>query len=161
MRNLDELNINEGGRPVRRPRPTRDQLSMVERFVGAKLPAAYIALLLYSNGGHPEIDTFIVGNNEHATWDVCRFFHLAPEESLPEATTNLLWQYRHRWKNAPQKILPIACDGGGNLICLDLTDTGAGRVVLWVHDEPNIPLLHVADSFDQFIDGLTTNPDYT
>lgn len=158
MRNLSELNMNEGGKPVTRPQPTPDQISFVENLVGAKLPSSYVAFLTFSNGGCPELDTFYFEvEDSRQEWAADRFFHVSSELKLTE---NVVWNYKHRWDGAPREILPIARDGGRNLICLDLTETGRGRVVLWVHDVPNQPLLAVAGSFEEFIDLLTVNPDY-
>ena len=159
MRDLSELNINEGGSPVTRPRPAPSQIAFVEDLVGAELPSSYIALLMFSNGGCPELDTFYVETVEGSRqpWAIDRFFHVFSDL---DSTENVVWSYRHRWSSARRAILPIGRDGGGNLICLDLTEPAAGRVVLWVHDVPGYLLLPVADSFEEFIDALTVNPDY-
>jgi hypothetical protein len=158
MRDFKELNINEGGKPVTRPQPTPAQIAYVEKLVGAKLPPSYIALLMFSNGGHPELDTFYFeAEGSRQEWAVDTFFHISSD---PESTESVVRKYRHRWKGAPRQVLPIAEDGGGNLICLDLTDSQGNKVVLWVHDVLGQPILHVAGSFEEFIDLLTTNPNY-
>jgi hypothetical protein len=158
MRDLNELNINEGGKPVTRPRPTPDQISFVEDLVGTKLPPSYIAFLMFSNGGHPELDTFrFEAQGFLQEWGVDVFFYISSDI---DSTENIVWNYEHRWSDAPKGILPIADDGGGNLICLDLTEPGSGKVVLWIHDVPDQTLLPIADSFEEFIDLLVENPDY-
>jgi hypothetical protein len=158
MRDLRELNINKGGRPVTRPRPTPGQLAYVEHLVGAKFPPSYVALLRFSNGGHPEVDTFYFeAEGVRHEWGIDRFFHISSDI---ESVENVVWHYRHRWKGAPRGMLPIADDGVGNLICLDLSEIGDGKVVLWVHDDPDQPLLVAADSFEALIDSLVMNPDY-
>lgn len=157
MRDLNELNINKGGRPVTRPQPTPDQISFVENLIGATLPCSYIALLMFSNGGHPQVDTFYVeveGSREE--WSISHFFHISSDLN---STENVVWNYKHRWSGAPQGIVPIADDGIGNLICLDLTEPGIDRVVLWVHDPP-LGLVPVADSFETLIGSLVMNPNY-
>lgn len=158
MRDLNELNINEGGKPVTRPQPTPSQIAFIENLVGAKLPSSYIAFLMFSNGGCPELDTFYIeAEGSRQEWAADRFFHVSSDS---DSTESVVWNYQHRWSGAKREILPIARDGGGNLICLDLTEPGSDRVVLWVHDVPGQPLLPVADSFEEFIDLLTMNPDY-
>lgn len=158
MRDFSELNINEGGKPVARPRPTPDQISFVEKLISAELPSSYIALLMFSNGGHPELDTFYFeAEGSRQEWSIGRFFHISSDL---ESTENVVWNYKNRWSGAPREFLPIADDGGGNLICLDLTDPGNNRVVLWVHDIPDQPIVYIAGSFKEFIEALTTNPDY-
>jgi len=159
MRDLNELNINEGGKPVTRPQPTSDQLSLVEKLVGTKLAESYVTFLMFSNGGCPELDTFyyLASDGSRQEWGVDVFFHISSDIN---STENIVWNYKHRWRGAPKEILPVADDGGGNLICLDLTKTGGDKVVLWVHDVPGQPLLPIADSFEEFIDLLMINPDY-
>jgi hypothetical protein len=157
MRDLKELNINEGGKPVTRARPTADQIAYIENLVGVKLPASYITLLMFSNGGHPQLDTFYFkAEGSLQEWGIGVFFHISWDFESPE---NIVWNYARRWSGADKGILPIADDGVGNLVCLDLTNAGNQRVVLWVHD-PGPKLLSVAGSIEEFIDGLTTNPDY-
>jgi len=159
MRDSDELGISDGGgKPVTRPRPTRELVALVESTIGAGLPPSYVLFLDYSNGRCPGLGTFYVeAGQSHQEWGVDHFFHICSDL---DDYRNIMWQYRHRWANAAREILPIADDGSGNLICLDLTESGNGRVVLWVHDEPGQPILRVASSFEEFIDLLTVNPDY-
>jgi hypothetical protein len=157
MRDLNELNINEGGRPVTRPQPTPEQLAFVENLVGAKLPRSYVAFLMFSNGGGPEVDTFYFeAEGVRYEWGINEFFHISSDHA---STESVVWNYTHRWSGAQREVLPIADDGVGNLICLDLSETGNEKVVLWVHD-PVQPLLSVADSFETLIDSLVMNPDY-
>src|SRR5207249_1955472 len=153
--------LNEGGRPVTTPPPTSNQVALVERLVGVKLPETYVEFLRFSNGGHPEVDTFdFDAAGRHMEWGINRFFRLSTGPMAgSDDGEDVISQYQHRWPGAPREILPIAGDGLGNLICLDLTKEGNGRVVLWVHDR-EWPLLQVAESFEELIDALRLNPDY-
>jgi hypothetical protein len=158
MRNLRELNINEGGELVTLPPPSPEQIALVEQAVGKCLPTSYVEFLRFSNGGHPELDTFrIESGGKQYEWGVDRFFHISDDL---DSTEDVMWNYRNLPGDPPRTLLPIGCDGGGNLIFLDLSEDGDGRIFFWVHDDPNLPLLHVADSFEEFIDMLTLNPDY-
>ncbi len=158
MRDLNELNLNEGGEPVSLPAPTPGQLRSVEELVGRRMPSAYIDFLMFANGGSPEVDTFYVeidGNRED--WNVNHFFRISTDPNRPD---DVIWNYRHLQASAPRQILPIADNGGGDLICLDLTEESNSRVLLWIHDKPEDRLHLVANSFEEFVDSLTTNPDY-
>ena len=171
MRDLHELKLSVYGEPVTTPPPTADQLSLVERLIGAKLPAAYVEFLRFSNGGYPQLRTFYVEVEEKGyreTWSISSFFSITSDDLLTEDTEEVPWNYWHRWDEAPREVLPIACTAFGDLICLDLTPEGNGRVVLWAHEVPEwargtLPaadvLLPVAPSFEAFIDSLTTDPD--
>ena len=158
MRDLAEINLNDGGRPVTRPAPTSAEIAAVEDLIGRRLPSDYLAALAHSNGGHPELDTFPVtlGGVEQ-TWSLDTLFHLGPDV---DSSDNVIGAYRRRPRDWPPEIVPIGDDGGGDLLALDLTDAGSGRVVLWVHDEPGAALAQVANSVESLIDSTTVNPDY-
>jgi hypothetical protein len=153
MRDFGEIGIKHLGSRPALPAPTQDQVELVERLIGAKLPASYIAFLMSSNGGYPEVSMFrdrTKGSCQE--WEVDHFFHIFSDLN---STNNVVWQYRHRWNGAAREIVPIADDGLGNLVCLDLTESEAARVIVWVHDDPDLPFVEVADSFEEFVDSLT------
>ncbi len=155
MRDLNELEIWHIGEPM--PPPTSEQIAFVENLVGTKLPESYVMFLSFSNGGRPEARIFYDRTpGSYEEWEVDRFFHLSSDT---DSTESVIWNYQHWWFDAPKEILPIAEDGSGNLICLDLTEQGGGRVIVWVHDDPDLPIVEVADSFEEFIDSLTLPPD--
>ncbi len=171
MRDLHELKLNIHGEPVTISPPTAHQLAVVERLVGTKLPAAYVEVLHFSNGGYPELDTFYVEVEEKGyreAWSVNNFFSITSDDPLTEDTDEVLWNYRHRWDEAPREIVPIARNAFSDKICLDLTPEGNGQVVLFAYQLPEwargaLPaadvLLPVAPSFEAFIDSLTTDPE--
>ena len=57
MRDLSELNINDGGEQVQRSAPARDVVEAFQAQFDVALPLDYLRLLSYSNGGHPELDS--------------------------------------------------------------------------------------------------------
>lgn len=155
MRDLAELNINEGGRPVNRPAPTDDVISSFETRYGVVLPKEYLRLLRYSNGGHPELDSIEpVGRPGAARWAVNRFYHLDGDT----ASTAGLWSAMERWRpELGKNAIPIAEDGGGNQFFLDLT-TSPPAMKVCVHDE-GFAIVDIAPSLEAFIDALATDPD--
>lgn len=155
MRDLSELDMGFFSRPEM-PSPTEDQIAFVEGLIGAKLPASYIDFLLFSNGGKPAVPHYFYDRTEGSRydWRVDLFFHISSDL---DSLDNVVWNYQH-WGAAPREVLPIAEDGLGNYVCLDLTEPGKDRVILWVHDDPDLPFLEVADSFEEFIDSLTSCP---
>jgi hypothetical protein len=158
MRDLRELNLNEIGTVADRRPPTARQIAAVEQLIGASLPESYLTFLRFSNGGHPELDTFTLPTGEE--WAVNTFFHIASDTAATDDCEDVMWCYHHRWPGAHRALLPIANDGGANLFCLNLEGNRHGEVVVQVHDEPGFPQVHLADSFDEFVDGLALNPDY-
>lgn len=148
MRDLQELNINEKGWPVDRPAPSQSDVESFENVIGASLPDDYKALLNHSNGGHPELDTFVpVGANPDNTWAVNRFYHLNPDCTSLDG----LWGAFEKWKNVLGKgLVPVASDSGSNQIVLDFNEGVEPSVKLCIHDQ-NFKLIDVASSFGAFL----------
>lgn len=155
MRDLKELNLNEGGKPVPWPRPTAEQVREFEERFGVRLPDEYLSLLRYSNGGHPEKDSFRpAGATEDVLWGVNRFYHLTDDHTDLEG----LWRATEEWQSViGKKLVPVANDAGGNQLVLAF-DRHPPSVKICIHDE-NFRLLHVADTFGEFIDLLVRDPD--
>ena len=88
MRDLHELKMNEGKRPIAagklviRPAPTEEQIMRLESRYGVKLPIDYVSFLRFSNGGHPQLCAFLP---KEASWpDICLvnvFYHLDDDET--------------------------------------------------------------------------------
>lgn len=155
MRNLSELNVNEGGMPTRRAAPTDAVIEAFQAHFGVRLPEDYLKLLRHSNGGHPELDSIQpVGRLGAARWAVNRFYHLDDDR----ASASSLWVATERWRHILGAFtLPFAVDGGGNQFFLDLR-TSPPAVKLCVHDE-NFSVIEIAPSFEAFVDALSVDPD--
>ena len=171
MRDLQELKLNDAGAPVITAPPTKQQLAYLEHLVGAPLPPAYVEFLQFSNGGHPQLNSFFIevrAEGYREQWSVDNFFSISSDDPDVEDTDEVLWRYNHRNDTLTQEFLPIADNGIGDTIYLDLTREGHGRVVLCARERPAwargaLPasdvLLPIAASFEEFIDLLTLNPD--
>jgi hypothetical protein len=155
MRDLSELNINEGGHKVRRPPPTLAHVRAFEHHFGVSLPDDYIQLLRHSNGGHPEVDSFApLAAPDASRWSVNRFYHLDDDT----ASTTSLWLATERWRPIIGRLaIPFASDGGGNQFFLDLAIAPA-PVRVCVHDE-NCRFITLASSFAAFVNGLHSDPE--
>lgn len=156
MRDLDELNVNEGGRPVTRRPPTATEIAAFESEHGVSLPDAYLRLLRHANGGHPELDSFVPADSDDDTdrWQVNSFYFLDADAEHPES----LWRAARAWRAVlGDRRIPVAQDGGGNQIYLDCT-TAPAAVRLSVHDAGFSSRL-VAPSFEAFLDLLGDDPD--
>jgi hypothetical protein len=155
MRDLNELNMNEGGQPVTRQPPTDAQVADFDSHFGVILPKEYVAFLRHSNGGHPEQNSFRPkGLVEDVRWGVNRFYHLSQDQNDLEG----LWGAATEWRQViAGNTIPIGNDGGGNQLLLSF-DHAPPSVEICIHDE-NMRLIHVADSFGEFIDMLTEDPD--
>lgn len=156
MRDLAELNINDGGERVTRLPPSDSVIAEFERECGLKLPGQLLKLLRHSNGGHPELDSYDPdGIDSPNSFGVDKLFHLSDEKDSPYS----LWEAIRVWRPyIGDNALPFAEDGGGNIAFLDLSANPAPVRVCW-HDE-NFRTGFLAQSFEMFIDGLTLDPDY-
>lgn len=151
MRELSELNINEGGRPVTRPAPTEALFADFESKTGRQLPAELRGLLQFANGGHPELDSVAGSEGQFV---VNAFYHLTPDDHGPES----LWYAVQHWTPIlGQAALPFADDAGGNQFFLDLSSNPA-VVRFCVHDEA-MRIVDISASFEAFIDSLEIDPD--
>jgi hypothetical protein len=82
----------------------------------------------------------------------------------PEESCNLDWNMDVFNGRLPANLLAIACDDGGDLICLSLFGDDAGSVLFWdFYNEPAEPsyvnVYRIAESFAAFIEGLRPLPD--
>jgi hypothetical protein len=152
MRNLAELNINHGGRPVMRPPPTQENIRDFEKAFGLKLPPLHLQLLMHANGGHPELNSYENSTNGNQT-AINHFYHLSDDRSSARSMWKI--KYDHR-KYMSKTVLPFAEDGGGNLICLE-SGTERNPISIYLHDE-DFKGVHLAESFEDFIDQLKIDP---
>jgi cell wall assembly regulator SMI1 len=155
VRDLVELKISEGGQPVTRPAPTQEEVAKFEAHMGALLPQDYVQFLAFSNGGQPQIDSFVPqGGEANDMWDVAGFYHLSSDREDPDC----LWNVYEVWRPyMGANRVPVACDGGGNQIVLNLGQDPAS-VEICIHDE-DFRMFPVAASFSQFLDLLCVDPD--
>jgi len=156
MRNLSELNINEGGKAVTRPAPTVDTVKAFQSHFGIVLPDEYLKLLQYSNGGHPELDSIQpVGRPEAQRWSVSWFYELDDDRD----STTSLWYATAAWRSIlGRDALPFAEDQLGNQFFLDLS-LSESAVKICIHDD-NFSIADLAPSFEAFLDGLSRDPEF-
>lgn len=151
MRNLSDLNINEGGRPSPRPPASSKVIEDFENEFGVEFPESYKCLLRFANGGHPELDSIDGGNGQFA---INQFYHLTNEDRGPES----LWYAAKHWRQIlGTKAVPFANDGGGNQFFFDTQDSPPS-VKLCLHDA-DMKIVLISDSFEEFIDSLEIDPD--
>lgn len=155
MRDIKELNISGNYEAA----PTDQQLELVEKLIGAKLPESYRNFLHRVNGGKPQLNSFLSefeGNEQR--WTMDRFLHLAATAAATNDSEDVVWAYQQQNNKTARELLPVILDNEGNYYCLDLGQEFYGRLVLLSRQEPEFSFLPIADSFEQFVDGLTANP---
>jgi cell wall assembly regulator SMI1 len=143
------------------PPTTPAAIEAFERDRGIVLPNAYKDFLLATNGGVPETPAFPVeGMPQSQIWIIQVFYGIG----VRVPTNELAYGYDLYTGGFPPGIVPIAGDGMGNYICLDLRN-GQERVAFWDHrhfwgtgEWRESDLYHVADSFAEFLGSLRPNP---
>jgi hypothetical protein len=144
LRNLAELNINEGGRPVARRPPLAEDVERFEKRFKVEVPAELRMLLEHANGGHTELDT-LLETADHGRHAINRFHHLGHDE----APGGLVYAMVHWRSILGDGALPFASDGAGNPF---FVDPGDGSVMICLH--PEMQVVRLSGSFSEFIDGL-------
>ena len=151
MRDPIELNISQAvGEP-----PSETLVELFEDRFQVKLPVEFVKLLHYSNGGYPELDSFIpkAAASQHFR-GVDRFYGLTADREH----VSKLWGATAAWQSsAGKQIVPIAHTAGGDQIVL-LYESTPPSVWLCLHDE-GFKMTLVADSFSEFIDMLCEDPE--
>lgn len=142
---------------------SEEDIGSVERQLGLKLPTHYRDFLMQYNGGRPTPRAYPIEGLANNPFGVVQVFF---GFDLDEETSNLTWIYECFQGRISANLLPIACDDGGNLICLSLWGDDAGAVVYWDHEnessEPSYDnVCRIAGSFHEFLDGLREFPEYT
>lgn len=127
-----------------------------EANLGSPLPRAYRRFLLSSNGGVPVPNTVDVPGFSQSPTDVQEFFGL----DLETDTSCIDWNTDALKERLDPRLVPIACDSGGNVFCLSLRLADELAVTYCdleaVYGDPGkAPPEHpVAADFDQFLGRL-------
>lgn len=135
--------IKEGGSSI-----CEEQILMIEKLIGADLPEDYRRFLLAYNGGIPTPNVIDINGLPGSPTDVQVLFGINRETE----SSNLEWNFNlivDRCQNL--RLLPIACDSGGNLFCLKMHSATAIEVVYCDLDDMDCSLYPVAMSFNAFM----------
>lgn len=131
-----------------------DMLRGAELLFGVTFPADYRECVRVNHGGHPEPRGFTVRGASGA-WGSC----LPALLSLDWRRSENVWAVLSGLAvdgQLPDKLFPIAEDGGGDLLCLDFRgDTSTPPVVYWSHDVGGAEaVVQVATSFAELLSML-------
>jgi len=143
--------------------PDASELAVIERELGVALPPSFVDFLRVANGGSPEYSINVPPGPDGEELMFCDLFVAGKDRDGEYGAGTLLGEIReHRnLYNIPVEVLPFARDGGDNVVFLDLTVQGGGRVVAFVHGLPawtggheDDRLVEVAPGFDEYISNL-------
>jgi len=139
-------------------RPTSNQeIDLFEKDLNIKLPTEYRNWLLKFNGGSPRPRVFEFRlDGEEASSCVAWFY--AIDEGRINNLRKTIEVFKLNDVRMPVDLLPIACDPGGNQICLGYQGDNLGKVFFWDHEQEcggeydNCYL--IANSFNEFLANL-------
>jgi len=137
------MEINNRG-----PRISPADIAALEAKLNAKLPSTYREFLSLYNGGDPTPDIVDVPDAPGMPTDVQVFFGVGRSIESSDLSWNLAMISERCHTN---RVLPIACDSGGNLFCLAVEHGLATAVVYCDLDGTDCAFYPVAPSFDAFV----------
>ncbi len=138
----------------------KNSLKTLDEKIGRKVPEEIRWILGQSNGGYPKLTVFpISGLRDNEDGEI-RYFYGVDE--TPDR--DLAWALENYEGRMLPELFPFACNGSGDEICLVTEGKKAGQVVFWdSYGEKKKPtwknVYKIADTFEEFIDGLTEYSD--
>ena len=137
-------------------KPISDKdLEKFEHQIGAKLPIAFREFLQKYNGGVIRPSGFRYANEGIDNFGYIRHFFSITDEN---EYNSLLKQFKMSQSYLPNRLLPIADDGLGNLICISIKGSDIGKIYFADHDIPEEEeenLFVIADNFVSFLESLS------
>lgn len=136
---------------------TREDISEFASRHEIVLPDAYVAFLLKNNGGRPEPGAFPIHGMPDNPFGIIEVFHGINSKN---DTDDLGWILAEVCTYTPKGLVPIACTGTGDYVCIDLRRPNS-PVVFWdtkpswgnnIWNEKD--LYPVAESFESFLEEL-------
>jgi hypothetical protein len=145
---------------------TRGKVEFVERTLGYRLPAAYIALMKSQNGGIPKRTNHRTA--ERTSWAedhiaITGIYGIGNAKpcSLCGQSGNQLWL--DEWEYPPIGVYFADCPSGGHdMLCLDYRECGpeGEPAVVHVDQESDFKITLVAKNFETFIRGLQGDEEF-
>lgn len=130
------------------PRIGLAQIIAFEAALGAVLAQDYRDFLLEFNGGAPTPDIVDVPGASGSPTDLQVFFGI----NRATESSDLVWNLSLVADRIPQhRLVPIACDSGGNLFCLKVVRGVTSEVVYCDLDSAQVSTYFVAPSFGEFV----------
>lgn len=140
---------------------TEDQLTAAEADLGLTLPPDYRAFLLRHNGGLARHVTFHFRNKKGKSQEAWLgwIYSVGHEGKLDPLDAELVTSYKERPSGLPIGMLPVAFAwyaGNDGFVCIGCQRPDTGKVFFRPNVDADKDILYsVADSWPEFLDGLT------
>lgn len=147
--------------------PTEEEINAIETLLEAKLPQEFLDFLTFANGGTFNYCIEIPQINDVLSF--CSIFSTKDKNSFDNIYETFIYEIKEYRKsfNLPPQVLPFAVDGGGSPLFLDLTESGKGRIVAFVHGLPEWTgragedaFIEIASGFDSYLEKLSECEDF-
>jgi hypothetical protein len=128
------------------PRMGDSNMRHIESIISSPL-SEYFKDFLKQNGGLSHYERYFIDNSQ-TQWEVKKYLTYV---ELYKLTEEFLQSYKH-------KLVPFAYDSGGWHFCLSFDEDTYGKIIInrWTDHLPEEQFLVIADSFEEFINGLKT-----
>lgn len=129
-----------------------NMIELYEEFTGFKLPKDYKLFLQLTNGGKPKKRYFLYKNKQDDGSLLSILFGFNENKYR-----NIIRYYNNTKSTIPNNMVPIGMDQGSNMILLSVKGQDYGKIYFADHEtetENFNNLILLADSFDEFINGL-------
>jgi len=132
------------------------EIRRAEKRIGVIFPPEYREFLLKYNGGRPVAKYFQIPESEFRNvGKVLDFFGLDD----PVESCNIDWNCEVYKKRIPSGFLPIACEDGGNIVCIRSAPPDLGAIYYWNHDFEGASLSYkslykISSSLNEFLTNL-------
>jgi SMI1 / KNR4 family (SUKH-1) len=144
-----------------------DELTVIESEIGQYLPDSCRAFLELANGGTMEYSIRLPAASGGETISFDDVYRIGKDQHGEYGYGTLVGEYRRRsqcwWANEipVASLLPVARDGGGDTLYIDIADKTVGRLVAFVHGLPQWTGLTqrnvftvVANTWDDYLGAL-------
>lgn len=130
------------------PRAGKRYLKLLENAIGGSLPVSLNEVILKYAGLRVLEDTY--EDKSKVLWEIQSFDNVASMVDLTKEFSVKGWG----------KKLPFAFDPGGWHYCLSFDEDTYGKVIVnrWTDHEDKDQFLVIAESFEEFIEGLKRSP---
>jgi hypothetical protein len=130
------------------PRAGKRYLKLLENAIGGSLPVSLNEVILKYAGLRVLEDTY--EDKSKVLWEIQSFDNVASMVDLTKEFIVKGWG----------KKLPFAFDPGGWHYCLSFDEDTYGKVIVnrWTDHEDKDQFLVIAESFEEFIEGLKRSP---
>lgn len=138
---------------------TLEDITAVEKRLQLSFPEEYKVFLLKDNGGNPTPNRFLYKDHEgNDSSSLINFFHAIYEGRIDNL--ELKYQFLVSEGRLLNKMIPIANDPFGNLICISAEGDDMGKVYFWDHELESEEAGYenmgfIANSFTEFLNKLT------